>query len=51
MRQELAFLDHLTRLMGAEPETGYRPPTEAGAPITTTTAPQASRLRTLDLKA
>ena len=51
MRQELAFLDHLTRLMGAAPETGYRPPTEAGAPITTTTAPQASKLRTLDLKA
>jgi hypothetical protein len=51
MRQELAFLDHLTRLMGAAPETGYRPPAEAGAPITTTTAPQASTLRTLDLKA
>ena len=27
MRQELAFLDHLTRLIGAEPQTGYRPPT------------------------
>ena len=25
MRQELAFLDHLTRLIGAEPEAGYRP--------------------------
>ena len=32
MRQELAFLDHLTRLMGAEPQTGYRPPTAPGAP-------------------
>jgi hypothetical protein len=31
MRQELAFLDHLTRLIGAEPQTGYRPPTPAGA--------------------
>ena len=51
MRQELAFLDHLTRLMGAAPETGYRPPAEAGAPMTTTNAPQASTLRTLDLKA
>jgi hypothetical protein len=25
MRQELAFLDHLVRLIGQEPETGYRP--------------------------
>ncbi|MEA2436321.1 MAG: hypothetical protein QOF65_877 [Thermoleophilaceae bacterium] len=25
MRQELAFLDHLVRLIGHEPETGYRP--------------------------
>jgi FlgN protein len=32
MRQELAFLDHLTRLIGAEPQTGYRPPSPAGAP-------------------
>jgi len=32
MRQELAFLDHLTRLIGAEPQTGYRPPAAAGAP-------------------
>jgi hypothetical protein len=31
MRQELAFLDHLTRLIGAEPQTGYRPPAPAGA--------------------
>ena len=30
MRQELAFLAHLTRLIGAEPQTGYRPPTPAG---------------------
>ena len=26
MRQELAFLSHLTRLIGREPEPGYRPP-------------------------
>ena len=26
MRQELAFLAHLTRLIGNEPEPGYRPP-------------------------
>ena len=25
MRQEMAFLDHLVRLIGQEPETGYRP--------------------------
>jgi hypothetical protein len=25
MRQELSFLDHLTRLIGQEPETGYGP--------------------------
>ena len=30
MRQELAFLDHLVRLIGQEPDTGYRP--GAGAP-------------------
>ena len=26
MRQELTFLSHLTRLIGNEPEPGYRPP-------------------------
>jgi hypothetical protein len=26
MRQELAFLSHLTRLIGHEPQPGYRPP-------------------------
>ena len=43
------FLDHLTRLMGGEEQTGYRPPTaNAAAP----TVPQAaSQLRTLDLQA
>jgi hypothetical protein len=34
MRQELSFLDHLVRLLGQEPEAGYRP----GGP----TAPPAS---------
>jgi FlgN protein len=29
MRQELAFLDHLMRLMGGEPEDGYRPGADA----------------------
>ena len=36
MRQELAFLAHLTRLIGHEPEPGYRPPGTG-----TTAAPQA----------
>ncbi len=30
MRQELAFLDHLVRLVGAEEEPGYRPPGVGG---------------------
>jgi hypothetical protein len=51
MRQELAFLDHLTRLMNpAQADTGYRPPAEAGAPTPPPTAPGV-RLRTLDLTA
>jgi len=50
MRQELAFLDHLTRLMNPEhADTGYRPPVEAGvaAPAPAPTV----QLRTLDLSA
>jgi hypothetical protein len=49
MRQELSFLDHLTRLMNPEhADTGYRPPAEAGA---TAPAAPAVQLRTLDLTA
>ena len=34
MRQELAFLDHLVRLIGQEPDAGYRPGgAEASTPI------------------
>ena len=33
MRQELAVLDHLVRLIGQEPDTGYRP--GAGVPVPT----------------
>jgi len=44
MRQELAFLDHLVRLVGAEEEPGYRPPSGA-------TPVPASRHRVLDLQA
>jgi hypothetical protein len=50
MRQELAFLDHLTRLMGAGADTGYRPPAEAGTHLPAAT-PRAAALRTLDLQA
>jgi hypothetical protein len=48
MRQELAFLSHLTRLINQEPEAGYRPPganPNASAP----SAPQV--YRALDLQA
>ena len=54
MRQELSFLDHLTRLMGGgtAADTGYRPPAETGGAATMSTpAPQARALRTLDLQA
>ena len=50
MRQELAFLDHLTRLMNpAHADTGYRPPgeTAAAAPVPV----PVTQLRTLDLSA
>jgi hypothetical protein len=30
MRQELTFLAHLTRVLGQEPEAGYRPPGDTG---------------------
>ena len=46
MRQELAFLSHLTRLIGNEPEAGYAHPTSGG------TQPAAPSLhRVLDLQA
>jgi hypothetical protein len=34
MRQELAFLDHLVRLLAREPDTGYHPNGPA-APVAT----------------
>jgi hypothetical protein len=53
MRQELAFLAHLTRLVGGEPEGGYRPhgapPAPAPAVRPTPAAPRTTRL--LDLQA
>ena len=30
MRQEMSFLSHLTRLLGGDPEPGYRPPGASG---------------------
>jgi FlgN protein len=46
MRQELAFLAHLTRLIGNEPEAGYAHPTTGAA------QPSAPAIhRVLDLKA
>jgi len=47
MRQELSFLSHLTRLVGGEPDTGYRPP----AAPTASRAPRPAAHRLLDLTA
>ncbi len=55
MRQELSFLSHLTRMLGAEGEdVGYRPPTEPGATMRATLDPAAAAprvRRVLDLEA
>jgi hypothetical protein len=52
MRQELAFLDHLARIMNpAQADTGYRPPADAGVPVPPPTASSGASLRTLDLQA
>ncbi len=54
MRQELAFLDHLVRLVGAEDEPGYRPPGAAGAGAGgrgLSPAPSYATHRVLDLQA
>jgi hypothetical protein len=48
MRQELAFLDHLVRLIGDAPEAGYSPP---GAPAAAAGGPAGTHLRALDLRA
>ena len=48
MRQELAFLDHLMRELGAEPDTGYAATLSPAAPARPA-APTA--FRTLDLQA
>jgi FlgN protein len=55
MRQELAFLSHLTRQLGVEGEdVGYRPPSEPGANMRATLDPSAQAVRVrraLDLEA
>jgi hypothetical protein len=50
MRQELAFLDHLMRELGAEPDTGYGALAGGAASHAAARGPQAS-FRTLDLQA
>ena len=49
MRQELAFLAHLTRLVGQESEPGYGRPTGAGGNSPAASAPPLHRA--LDLQA
>jgi hypothetical protein len=46
MRQELAFLDHLMRLVGGEPDTAGYGPQQGAAPT-----PPPARHRVLDLQA
>jgi flagellar biosynthesis/type III secretory pathway chaperone len=47
MRQELAFLDHLTRLIGREPDAGYGPRRETAA----LAAPPRAAHHLLDMRA
>jgi hypothetical protein len=58
MRQELAFLSHLTRMLGVDAEdVGYRPPSEPGATMRATLNPAAAaggwsaQRRTLNIEA
>ena len=50
MRQELAFLEHLTRLLGAEEDTGYGPAGTLNSPSASPRPAQTAH-RVLDLKA
>jgi flagellar biosynthesis/type III secretory pathway chaperone len=51
MRQELAFLDHLTRLLSGAADLGYRPPAErAGANLRVVEDPQSTH-RVLNVEA
>jgi hypothetical protein len=50
MRQELAFLDHLTRMMSGQEDLGYRRPGDEGGSLRVSTATPAVH-RVLDLEA
>jgi len=51
MRQELAFLDHLTRMMSGEDDLGYRRPGEDAGSSLRVSAPSPAVHRVLDLEA
>ena len=51
MRQELAFLDHLTRMLSGGADLGYRPPAERQGEGLRVSAPVQSSHRVLDLEA
>ena len=51
MRQELAFLSHLTRLVGQEPEPAYRPTGQAGHGPAAATGGASRSHHVLDLQA
>jgi hypothetical protein len=50
MRQELAFLDHLTRMMSGQEDLGYRRPGDDGGSLRVASAAQTVH-RVLDLEA
>jgi hypothetical protein len=50
MKQELAFLDHLVRLVGADDEVGYRPPGQVTGTAAMKPAPVQTH-RVLDMRA
>jgi hypothetical protein len=51
MRQELAFLDHLTRMLSGGPDLGYRPPAERQGEGLRVATPVRNPHRVLDLEA
>jgi hypothetical protein len=51
MRQELAFLDHLTRLLAGGADLGYRPPAERGGANLRVVESPATNHRVLNVEA
>src|SRR5690606_23453256 len=51
MRQELAFLDHLTRLLAGGADLGYRPPAERGGAHLRVVESPAATHRVLNVEA